>query len=82
MRVNILFFAVLREIVGHSEEVLELPTEVSTIEQLRELLETRMPALRGRLGSVRFARNEVFSAPGEVIADGDRIALIPPVAGG
>ena len=36
----------------------------------------------GRLASVRFARNEEFAESRDAIAEGDVIALIPPVAGG
>jgi len=35
-----------------------------------------------RLRYVRFARNEEFAQPSDLIAEGDVIALIPPVAGG
>jgi molybdopterin converting factor small subunit len=31
---------------------------------------------------VRFARNEEFAQNADVLADGDVVALIPPVAGG
>ena len=38
--------------------------------------------LAGRLGAVRFARNEEFATNDEVCVDGDIVAVIPPVAGG
>jgi molybdopterin converting factor small subunit len=31
---------------------------------------------------VRIARNEAFAEPSEALAEGDVLALIPPVAGG
>jgi molybdopterin converting factor small subunit len=40
------------------------------------------PALRDNLASVRFARNEAFASLSEPIAEGDTVAVIPPVAGG
>ncbi|MDQ3037987.1 MAG: molybdopterin converting factor subunit 1 [Myxococcota bacterium] len=82
MRVRVLYFAALRELAGRAEESLELPAEVRTVDALRPLLEARVPALAGRLGSVRFARNEAFAEGGEALEDDDVIALIPPVAGG
>lgn len=82
MLVSILYFAAVRELVGHDEEQVHLPDEVTTIGELAAFLEQHRPALAGRLASVRFARNEEFTTPGETLAAGDVIALIPPVAGG
>lgn len=82
MRVRVLYFAALRELVGRAEEELEVPDEVREVASLRALIEARVPALAGRLSSVRVARNEAFADEREAIADGDVIALIPPVAGG
>lgn len=80
--VTILYFAAVRELAAADEERIELPGEVQTIADLAALLERRRPALAGRLGAVRFARNEVFATRDEAVADGDVVALIPPVAGG
>jgi molybdopterin converting factor small subunit len=38
--------------------------------------------LAGRLGHVRIARNARFASDQELLAEGDELALIPPVAGG
>lgn len=79
---QVLYFAALRELAGRSGEELELPDDVRTIAALRPFLEARVPPLAGRLGTVRLARNEAFAEDHEPLADGDVIALIPPVAGG
>lgn len=81
-RVRLLYFAAVRELVGRDEEELVLPPDVRTIGELAAFLERHAPSLAGRLGSVRFARNEVFATHDEPVAEGDVIALIPPVAGG
>jgi molybdopterin synthase sulfur carrier subunit len=78
----VLYFAAVRDLAGTSEETLELPAGVRTIADLARWLEQRVPALAGRIGGVRFARNEVFADADEPLAEGDVIALIPPVAGG
>lgn len=82
MTLTILYFAAVRDLVELDEERIDAPPDVTTARDLVAFLEGRHPALAGRLASVRVARNEVFASPGEVLADGDVIALIPPVAGG
>ena len=82
MTLTVLYFAAVRDLVGRDEESLDVPATVSTVEALGKHLAAIHPELDGRLGYVRFARNEEFAQPADAIADGDTIALIPPVAGG
>jgi len=82
VRVTVLYFAAVRDLVGKDEEVLTLPDGVASIAAVGDHLSRLHLALEGRLGYVRFARNEEFAQPTDPIADGDVIALIPPVAGG
>lgn len=81
-RVTVLYFAAVRELVGSGEEACVLPDAVRTVADFGAHLEHVHPALAGRLGAVRFARNEVFAEATEVLDDGDVLAVIPPVAGG
>ena len=80
MRLTILYFAAVRDLVGTDEEAVEV--HATTIAELGRELSRRHPLLSGRLGAVRFARNEAFATNDERLEDGDVIALIPPVAGG
>ncbi|MFK7988100.1 MAG: molybdopterin converting factor subunit 1, partial [Sandaracinaceae bacterium] len=82
MRIEMLYFAALRDLRGVASESLELPAEVNTVAALRGHLEALHPALAGRLGTTRFARNEQFAQEEEPLEEGDIVALIPPVAGG
>ncbi len=82
MRVRVLYFAAVRDLVGVADEAIDLPASVRSIRDFAAFVETRSPALAGRLDAVRFARNEVFAVPDDAIDEGDVIALIPPVAGG
>jgi molybdopterin synthase sulfur carrier subunit len=82
MTVRVLYFAGLRDAVGIAEEALELPADVATVGALADHLAARHRAYAERRGHVRIARNEAFAADDERVADGDVIALIPPVAGG
>ena len=80
--VEVLYFAVLRERMGIAAERIELPAGVESIGRLVAFLEGSRPALRGVLGSVRFAVGDEFVSHERKLAPGDVVALIPPVSGG
>jgi molybdopterin synthase sulfur carrier subunit len=82
MKIMVLYFAAVRELVGKDEEEIELPPSVTNIGLLAAHLPRLHASLAGRLSSVRLARNETFATNDEHIEEGDVIALIPPVAGG
>lgn len=80
--ITLLYFAAIRDLMGASEERVELPAGVRDVRGLSSWLEEARPALRGRLGVVRFAVDETFASPDTPVAAGAVVALIPPVAGG
>ena len=80
--IEILYFAVAEDLRGAPRELLELPSDITTVADLLKLLEATYESLRGATSQMRVARNERFAALTEVLADGDVVALIPPVAGG
>ncbi len=82
MRLTILYFAAVRDLTGRGEETLDLPSDVRTVADLVRWLPSHRAELDGRMASVRIARNEAFAPDDEALADGDVVALIPPVAGG
>jgi molybdopterin converting factor subunit 1 len=82
MNVSLLFFAAARDAVGRSREDVELPPTVTDVASFSSWLADAYPPLRPYLGCVRIARNEVFAEPSTVLAPGDELAIIPPVAGG
>jgi molybdopterin converting factor subunit 1 len=82
MRVTLLYFAAVRELAGLDHEEVELPAEIRRVADLPAWLERRHASLTGRLGSLRYARNEVFARADEMLEEGDVVAVIPPVAGG
>ena len=81
MRVTIRLFAMLRQQAGWRERHVELP-DGSSIEDAWQALVTESPALNASRQVVRFARNRRYASADEPLADGDELALIPPVAGG
>ncbi|MEB2313370.1 MAG: molybdopterin converting factor subunit 1 [Sorangiineae bacterium] len=82
MSIEVLYFAGVRDTLGQSGEHVDLPEGVATVAAFARHLEHLHPKLGGRLGSVRFAVNEVFARDDDPVVDGDVVALIPPVAGG
>ena len=81
MRVEVLYFAVLRERLKSDGEALEL-TPGATVGQARAALAERHPAIAPLLPQVRSAVNRQLVGDQHPLADGDELALIPPVAGG
>lgn len=82
MTIAVLYFAALRELLGRSEEAVELAAGPFTIRTLADQLVQLHPELRPHLPSVRFAINEAFVDLGATVSPGDRVALLPPVSGG
>jgi sulfur-carrier protein len=82
MHVRVLYFAAVRDLIGHEEEALDLPADVRRVAEFGRWIASHHAALEGRMASVRVARNEAFADGDDLLADGDVLALIPPVAGG
>ena len=81
MRVRVLFFGILRDLIGCSEQELELP-EDARLETVFDHYASQFPRVREMSDSIVLARNEEFAARDGVLADGDEVALMPPVSGG
>ena len=79
--VRILTFAGVREVVGSSSIEISL-AEACSAAELMDLICARYPALTPRRPSIRLAVNGAYVKPGDPVAPGDEVALIPPVAGG
>lgn len=81
MKIRLLFFAVLRDITGRSEDALELPDGTLAGDVWRQLRDGH-PALRDYVQPPMIAINESYVTADEPLHDGDELAFIPPVAGG
>ncbi|HEV8402273.1 MAG TPA: molybdenum cofactor biosynthesis protein MoaE [Candidatus Limnocylindrales bacterium] len=79
MRVRL--FAVQRELAGTREVALEL-ADGADVEAAWSALVERHPVLAPGRPSLRFARNGDYAEPTTPLADGDEVAMIPPVSGG
>jgi len=81
MHIRVRLFALQRQQLGRREVPLELP-EGATIETAWAALAEAHPVLAPARASMRFACNGEYVDPAAALADGDEVALIPPVAGG
>ena len=81
MRIRVLFFGVIRDVVGLREDSLEVPAG-GRLETVFEHYASRFPRLRDMSASVVLALNQQFSSPAAPVAEGDEVAFLPPVSGG
>ena len=81
VRVRVLFFGMLKDVAGRTEEALELGPG-ARVGSVLEHYARQFPRLREMEDSILLARNQRFAAGAEEIGDGDEIALLPPVSGG
>src|SRR6266852_8072177 len=81
MRIRVLFFGVLRDVVGLREDLLEVP-QGGHLQTVFEHYAARFPRLREMSASTVLALNQQFSSPSAALADGDEVAFLPPVSGG
>ena len=79
MRVRVLFFGVLRDVVGASERELEVETGATAGDVVTLC---RAGAQDGIWMSSAVAVNQEYAKSDWVLADGDEVALLPPVSGG
>ncbi|HXJ43071.1 MAG TPA: molybdopterin converting factor subunit 1 [Bryobacteraceae bacterium] len=81
MHIKVLFFGQLKDVCGRSEDQLELP-QGATVRSVFDHYAVQFPRLTGLAKSIVMARNHEFAPPSDLLADGDEVALLPPVSGG
>ena len=81
VRIRVLFFGVIRDVVGLREDSLDLPAG-GTLGSVFEHYAGRFPRLHDMAASTVLALNQQFSSPAAPLTEGDEVALLPPVSGG
>jgi MoaE-MoaD fusion protein len=81
MRVRVLFFGVLKDIVGKPADEIDLPDGSSVADVLRRY-ESQVPQLKQSLPSLAMAVNQQYGGPDTKLKANDEVALLPPVSGG
>lgn len=81
MRVKVLFFGQLKDVIGRSEDELQLNGQ-DTVASVFQHYADRFPQIAALADSIVLARNHIFTSKSTPLAEGDEIALLPPVSGG
>ncbi len=89
MRVKLKFFALVRELAGRSELVVELEEGEATVARIVEEASKRLPGLSKAISLLErrglspvYMVNGVQVDPDHVVRDGDELAILPPASGG
>jgi molybdopterin synthase sulfur carrier subunit len=81
MKVQVEFFAQLRDLAGEHEADVDLPPG-STVRDLLEKLYGETPALRAHDKTILIGAGVDFVDRDHKLKAGDKIAIMPPVQGG
>lgn len=85
MTVKLVYFAWVREKIGKADEVIDLPADVVTVDDLLAFLKTRGEAYDEALKfpeAIRVALNQEHAHHSEKIAGASEIGIFPPMTGG
>ena len=85
MKIQLRFFASMREKLGTSEELIDLPERINTVGEVREYLIARGGVWAETLAegrALRMAYNLQMTSADTFIEDGAEVAFFPPVTGG
>jgi molybdopterin synthase catalytic subunit/molybdopterin converting factor small subunit len=81
MQIRVLFFGVLKDLVGRSSETLELP-DGARLQTVLSHYARQAARLEAMVPSLALSVNQEYSAPDQALREGDEVGLLPPVSGG
>ena len=81
MQIRVLFFGVLKELIGRSFETVEVPVGARLDDLLARYIQ-RFTRLQELLPSLALSVNQEYSRGDRLLHEGDEVALLPPVSGG
>ena len=81
MKIGVLFFGVLKELVGRPGDTLVLP-EGARVRELLLYYARATPRFEAMLPSLAVSVNQEYSGVDRALREGDEVGLLPPVSGG
>lgn len=81
MRIRVLLFGQLKDIVGRPEESLEVKPGTSLSDLLARYGES-FPRFKPMTGSIACSLNREYAPASSLLHDGDEVGFLPPVSGG
>src|ERR1700742_2694356 len=81
MQVRVLFFGVLKDLVGKASDSISL-AENATLGDVLAHYEEVIPRLKETAASIAMSVNQEYAGPATKLRPGDEVALLPPVSGG
>lgn len=81
MRVRVLLFGQLKDILGRREDLLELEPG-SRLSAVTDHYGRQSPQFRNMTGSIACSVNQEYADGSAVLREGDEVGLLPPVSGG
>ncbi len=81
MKIRVLFFGVLKDLVGRSVDTVELPAG-ARVDDLLSRYTRHFTRIEDMLPSLALSVNQEYSQGNQLLHDGDEVALLPPVSGG
>ncbi len=80
MKIQVLYFAILRTQTGKNQEIIEV-SEKSSVKEIYQKIKEKYPTLSA-LEYIATALNDEYVTPQSILKEGDTVCLIPPVCGG
>jgi len=81
MKIRVLFFGVLKDLLGLSVETIDL-SEGAPVRDVLFYYARRAPAFDVMMSSLAISVNQEYSAADRPLREGDEVGLLPPVSGG
>lgn len=81
MKIGVLFFGVLKDVLGRSNETLDLP-EGARVRDVLIRYSQEAPQFEAMMPSLAISVNREYAAAERALCDGDEVGFLPPVSGG
>jgi MoaE-MoaD fusion protein len=81
MKIGVLFFGVLKDLVGRSAETVDLP-EGAVVREVLSYYARHVSGFEAMMASLAISVNREYSGAERLLHEGDEVGLLPPVSGG